>query len=76
VLPELDDLHHEYSSSSVRITSDIVFNNKLKSNKSPGPDGLHPLALRLQPNFVYLLACCLGDHWMKDFYQMIGREPI
>ena len=48
MLPELDDLHHEYSISSVRITSDIVFNklSTLKSNKSQGPDGLHPLALK------------------------------
>ena len=48
VLPELDYLHYEYSLSSVSITSDIVFNklSALKSNKLPGPDGLHPLALK------------------------------
>ena len=48
MLPELDDLHYEYSLSSVSITSDIVFNklSALKSNKLPGPDGLHPLALK------------------------------
>ena len=48
MLPELDDLHYEYSLSSVHITSDIVLNklSALKSNKSPGSGGLHPLALK------------------------------
>ena len=38
----------EHPLSSIHITSDIVFNklSTLKSNKSPGPDGLHPLVLK------------------------------
>jgi len=48
VLPELDNLNYEHQLSSVCITSDTVFNklSVLKSNKSPGPDGLNPLVLK------------------------------
>ena len=48
VLTEIDDLHYEHPLSSVCITSDIVFNklSALKSNKSPGPNGLNPLVIK------------------------------
>ena len=48
VLPEINDLHYEHPLNSVCITSDIVFNklSALKSNKSPGPDGLNLLVLK------------------------------
>ena len=83
VLPELDDLHYDYSLNSVHITSDIVFNKlrTLRSNKSPGPNGLHPLALKeaaaqLCMPLSMLFRRSLDEEFLPDDWKRANIVPV